>query len=307
MSRLQKKCLIASAGMHALLCVILLVGPAFLSKKKPEPAPDFIELIPGDFKVTDAQTQGGGNPNVTEVPPPQPTPPPPPPPEQEPPKEEVRPPKPEPEKLQKPEEPKQVNKEAEIPEVKPTKPTVKPNLNPIPPKTPTADKKTSNDKPKVNLNPTVRKPTPSDKQAAKNTAADKQSQIWKEIAKNVGGASKAIASRKSTGTTVEMPGTGGEYFVNYTHLVKAKYDQAWLDPTDVSDENTNVKVEITVERSGNVINSRILDRSGNSAMDKSVQRALERVNFIAPFPEGSKEQQRTFILNFNLKAKRMTG
>ena len=33
MNRLAKKCLIASAGLHLLLFVILLVGPAFLSKK----------------------------------------------------------------------------------------------------------------------------------------------------------------------------------------------------------------------------------------------------------------------------------
>src|SRR5207245_5827860 len=31
MNRLQKKCLIASLALHALLCVILLVGPALLS------------------------------------------------------------------------------------------------------------------------------------------------------------------------------------------------------------------------------------------------------------------------------------
>ena len=33
MNRLQKKCFIASAGMHLLLVLILIIGPAFLSSK----------------------------------------------------------------------------------------------------------------------------------------------------------------------------------------------------------------------------------------------------------------------------------
>jgi len=40
-------------------------------------------------------------------------------------------------------------------------------------------------------------------------------------------------------------------------------------------------------------------------MDASIQRTLERVTFIAPFPNGAVEKERTYIINFNLKAKRM--
>jgi hypothetical protein len=40
-------------------------------------------------------------------------------------------------------------------------------------------------------------------------------------------------------------------------------------------------------------------------VDKSVQRTLDRVTFIAPFPEGAKDKQRTYTINFNLKAKRL--
>jgi hypothetical protein len=42
-------------------------------------------------------------------------------------------------------------------------------------------------------------------------------------------------------------------------------------------------------------------------VDASVQRTLDRVKFIAPFPEGATEKERTYIINFNLKAKRMLG
>ena len=40
-------------------------------------------------------------------------------------------------------------------------------------------------------------------------------------------------------------------------------------------------------------------------MDASVQKTLDRVTFIAPFPEGTTEKERTYIINFNLKVKRM--
>ena len=67
MNRLQKKCLLASAGFHLLLFVILLVGPAFLSRT-PADLP-VIDFIPS--KLVDAAVMGGGNPNVR---PPEPTP-----------------------------------------------------------------------------------------------------------------------------------------------------------------------------------------------------------------------------------------
>jgi hypothetical protein len=36
-----------------------------------------------------------------------------------------------------------------------------------------------------------------------------------------------------------------------------------------------------------------------------VQKTLDRVQQIAPFPDGATEKERTYIINFNLKAKRM--
>src|SRR5580765_3962918 len=60
--RLQKKCLIASAGFHLLLVVILLVGPAFLSannKAEDRPLLDFVPL-----RTIDEAFSGGGNPNA---------------------------------------------------------------------------------------------------------------------------------------------------------------------------------------------------------------------------------------------------
>ena len=62
-----------------------------------------------------------------------------------------------------------------------------------------------------------------------------------------------------------------------------------------------------VRGNGNVIDSKLLKPSGNTALDRSVKRALDRVRFVAPFPEGSLDPQRTFTINFNLKSKRFSG
>ena len=76
---------------------------------------------------------------------------------------------------------------------------------------------------------------------------------------------------------------------------------------DLMDESSTAKVSVTIAKSGHVISARIERRSGNSPLDRSVQRALDKVRFVAPFPAGALEEQRTFLINFNLKAKRLLG
>ena len=106
---------------------------------------------------------------------------------------------------------------------------------------------------------------------------------------------------------MEISGPGGEAFVNYAQWVKTVYEDAWVIPNDLLDEDSTAKVVITIARNGHVLSARIERRSGNSILDKSVQRTLDKVKFVAPFPEGSREEQRTFTINFNLQAKRLTG
>ena len=67
------------------------------------------------------------------------------------------------------------------------------------------------------------------------------------------------------------------------------------------------KATVTIASDGTVLSARILKPSGDASVDRSVQRTLDRVTFIAPFPEGAKDKQRTYTINFNLKAKRLSG
>ena len=113
----------------------------------------------------------------------------------------------------------------------------------------------------------------------------------------------------SAGTTIEPLGPGGEAYADYGQVVKSLYDQAWIDPGEVSDDAATVKVKVVIARDGEVVSDSMVKRSGIPALDKSVQNALDRVRArgLPPFPEGAKEIQRTYIINFNLKAKRLVG
>jgi TonB family protein len=93
----------------------------------------------------------------------------------------------------------------------------------------------------------------------------------------------------------------------YASVVKRIYDAAWTPPADAASDTANVKVSVTIARDGTVVSSHILDRSGDSEVDATVRRTLDRVTFVAPFPDGATEKERTFIINFNLNAKRMLG
>ena len=76
-------------------------------------------------------------------------------------------------------------------------------------------------------------------------------------------------------------------------------------PDNVANDNANTKVSVTIASDGTVISARIVTPSGDADVDASVQRTLERVKFIAPFPEGATEKERTYTINFNPKAKRL--
>jgi TonB family protein len=146
----------------------------------------------------------------------------------------------------------------------------------------------------------------------KNTdsaAADaKEQRRLRELrAKAFKSALTSIKANASSATTVEMPGESSVSYANYSAVVKSIYDQAWTAPDDTASDDADTRVSVTIGRDGTVIGAHILTPSGDASVDRSVQRALDRVTFVAPFPDGATEKERNFIINFNLKAKRMLG
>jgi TonB family protein len=81
------------------------------------------------------------------------------------------------------------------------------------------------------------------------------------------------------------------------------YWNAWVAPD--SAESGVVHAKVTISSDGSVVESWIINGSGDSNVDASVQRTLKRVTTIGrPFPEGMNEKQKTYNLSFDLKAKK---
>ena len=75
----------------------------------------------------------------------------------------------------------------------------------------------------------------------------------------------------------------------------------------VTDDEATATASVTIARDGTVLNSKLIQRSGNALADQSVEMVLRRVTFAAPLPDGAKESQRTVTIKFSVKAKRGTG
>ena len=103
----------------------------------------------------------------------------------------------------------------------------------------------------------------------------------------------------SPGTTVDMPGNSSVAYANYADVVVSVYKHAWLPPDGMINDNAMVKFSVQIARDGTVISASIIEPSGDASVDSAVRRLLERVTFIAPFPEGTTQKVRNYTINFN--------
>jgi TonB family protein len=282
MNRLQKKCFIAAAGLHLLLVIILFVGPAFLSSSSSK-MPDAPVLTFVPYRTTDKDMSGGGYRDGGAPPAPAPIPPTPTPapvvPAPEP-QRELPAPKPVPKETTPP-------KDTTIPRDPTDKPKrVKPDVSTTVVRRDTAD-----------LKATTKAKAAADARAA----ADAQKQAVDQMTKAV----DRIGGGLSTGTSIKLlgPGSGGVPYANFLQGVKKIYSDAWIVPDGVKDDSATVAVSVTIARDGTVVSSRIVQRSGDAAVDASVQMTLDRVSRVVPLPDDSKDNQRTVTINFNVKSK----
>ena len=290
MDRTQKKCALASFGVHALLCVLLLVSPTFLrSKDLPDSSPslDFVA-----YKTVDDAASGGGKPDAkpvgTELPKPLPP--------------EPKVTRPEPEPVIKP-----VVKQTE-PEVL-KEPAARQLVNPdaVEP----IEKKSR--LPEVSTKVVTRKDSQAEKkkqaeQAAK-AEARKQAAARRQLADKISQVADNLSSGLSSSTTIELkgPGGGGIPYANFYDAVKSVYSRAWVLPDGVTDDQATTTATVLIARDGTVVNARITNFSRNSEVDRSVQATLERVKWAAPLPDSEVKNQREVTIHFNVKARRSLG
>jgi TonB family protein len=278
MNRLQKKCIIATAGIHLLLLLVLVFGSAFFS---PRPKPDdtqLLDVIPAN--LIDAAFNSG----VRNATPPAPTPiVTPPQPQPAPPTPTVQPPPPVPKPVVPP-PPTLVERVEKIFKPEPKPESVKP-----------APEKSETQPHKIQVNTQLVTRT-----APKNSATTDNSQ---KTAQAISAAIRNLKNNLKPGTTIDMPGDSTVAYANYASVVKSVYDAAWTLPDTIAGDE-NITVKVTIASDGTVLSARIIERSGDAPVDASVQRALDRVSYVAPFPEGSSDKQRTYTINFNPQIKK---
>lgn len=276
MKRLQRECLTLSTVLHGVLLAIALFGTAFLSNPQPpdltEPV-TILDFVPDKLVDENVANPGGAAPVPPADPPPQRR-------ADPPPRNPEPEPRPEPRRERNPEPPpREPLREAE-PE----------------PETP---KWTPSKEIKVNLNKTTKTPTPAQQAAEK--AREQRDRETREALKN---SINRLQSHFDTQISFSVPGTGGASYANYGAYVRTVYDRNWREPASSVEGNPVAKARIVIARDGRVLSADIVETSGQPAMDRSVQEVLGRIKNIGrPFPDGAKDDQRSFILNFNLKAK----
>ena len=266
MGRLKRSCVVGSVVFHALTLALLVLAPVLLAKRVEKV--QVIDLIPSE--IVD-QIMAPPAP-VAPPTPPTPTPPKPTPPKPTPPKPKPTPPDPTP--------PKPKPKPVEVVKPKPKPKPVKPKI-------------------KVNLKSTMRQPD-TQKVKAQQAAAERARQAEAKRQAAVKQSLNNLDSKLSGRTSVNVP-QGRYAAANYESLIRRKYVDATIHPGTISGDPV-VKVQLVIARNGNVISARIIGVSGLASWDRAVQKALDRVKRIAPFPAGMSGAKKTFNLNFNSRS-----
>ncbi len=275
MNRLHKKCLVASAGTHLLLLLILFVGPAFFTPKSKLEDIQPLNFIPENLVL--GAVAGGGNPRAATRPPPPP----------------VTPSSPPEQRPQQVEQPKVVETKQEKidPESLETTKERKPRL----PAVSTKLVSRKSDSPK------------KQKQTPTTDTRDREFADARLRAEAFNRAARSLGNNASSATIIDEnfgPGGGGPTYASYASWVQTVYLGAWTPPEDTDAGAAVARASITIASDGTVTSYRLVAKSGNREIDESIQRTLERVTSIGrPFPEGMNEKQHTYILRFDLKAK----
>jgi TonB family protein len=279
MNRLQKKCVIGTVGIHLLLFTILIVGPAFFNQEPKLDNTQILDVIPAN--LVDAAVNSG----VRNAQPPAPTPTP-----------QVTAPKPFVVPLPPPLPTPQPPAPAPVPapslltrvknyfEPKPT-PTVTPDLTHV-------EKHTETQQNNIKIDTHLVKRTDQKDTPRTDNAAN---------ARAINNAVRSLSHNLSSSTTVDMPGTSSAAYASYASVIKSVYDRALLShvPSEVANKDEKARVKVVIGSDGTVISSEVISPSGDSAWDDAVQRTLDSVTFVAPFPDGATEKERTYTLGFS--------
>jgi TonB family protein len=302
MNRLETKCLVASAGAHGALFLLLFLAPLIWLPKHHEIILPVITFLPSRIMPG---PPSGGSPNARP-----PAPAPPAPVQAQAPAEPVAPAPPPPSPTPRPET-RTTRDEPEAPPKTRSHRSVEPTVS---------EKRTEKSKVDETDEPThfktARKKVPIEfapespkskansdsKSRARAAAANARAQQFtKSLSQMLNNLDRGLSS-SDTSFELPGPGGGGEVTAPYASAVSAIYYNAWILSPEDKDQVATVKVRVVISRSGRVESFTLVKRSGNGTLDRSVGR-LENIQQLLPFPEGMTEPRVSFILNFNPKIK----
>ena len=152
---------------------------------------------------------------------------------------------------------------------------------------------------KVNLKSTIRRPD-SSKVKAQQEAAERARKANAKRQETLNKSINRLSSNLSGSTAVNAP-LGRLAAANYESLIRKKYMDATFHPGAINRDPV-VKVRLVIARSGNVLSAQIINNSGVTSWDRAVQKSLDRVKHIAPFPKSISGSKKTFTLNFNSRS-----
>jgi TonB family protein len=299
MTRLQKKCFLVSAGMHGLLGVILFGTAAFRDKPAPKDIP-ILTMIPS--RILDEAGAGGGSPApAAAAQPPQPA------------AQPVQPPQPAPAVVRTPQPvaPPQPAEPIERPQPR----EVERERTPEPSTERETEAKPVHKAHEIHVDYTPastlthkKRVRPSETEEAEYSSSSESKRLRQRIAESLDALATGVQSSGAQGTVVDMPGQGGgESFAGYETVIYNAYYHAWTAPDSVGDMKAGADVKIVVARDGSIISAEIVNKSGEAALDRSVSRALRAVTRLPPFPPTAHDEQRIFLIRFNLAAKEASG
>jgi TonB family protein len=151
------------------------------------------------------------------------------------------------------------------------------------------------------------KPKTQTDDSAESTARARASER-RAIANTLKGLASSVESSASQTPSIDISGIGGgAAFIGYNEAVINIYYHAWETPDSVANRQAVVEARVTVSRNGLVQSAEVTRASGERALDKSVERVLRDVTKLPPFPDGAREQERTFTLRFSPEVKEMSG
>jgi TonB family protein len=130
----------------------------------------------------------------------------------------------------------------------------------------------------------------------------------KSLTQNLEALANGVESSGAKATVVNLPGQGGgAAFAGYNTVIFNAYYHAWITPDSTADRLAAVEVKIVVARDGSIISADVTNPSGDSALNRSVEKALRAVRKLPPFPSGATDDQRSFLIRFNLDTKESSG